>query len=92
MPTSAHKEVTVLGEWLMVGLIYLAVATLVVLAWLAVFAIFGTAITALVNRIAIKLKIGNQDGDVTAAVSDDDVNETEQLRSMLQTQSPDPAV
>lgn len=83
--TRADNGGHVLGEWLMVGLIYLGVAVVLVLAWLAMFAVFGTAITALVNRVTRRFKPGShaEDAEVEPAAEDD--TETGRLQSMLHT-------
>ncbi len=74
-----------MGELLVAAMIYGALGVVALLVWLFAFAIFGTAITAGVDKATRWLKASRQ-GPVTEAETDVDegsIDDTATLRAML---------
>ena len=86
-----------MGELLVVAMIYGALGVVALLVWLFAVAIFGTAITAGVDKAMRWFKTSKPDTDTEPESTYDSIDDTATLRAMLreeprETVEPEPSV
>ncbi|HIV58934.1 MAG TPA: hypothetical protein H9902_13360 [Candidatus Stackebrandtia faecavium] len=80
-----------MDELLVVAMIYGALGVVALLVWLFAIAIFGTAITAGVDKATRWFKTSRGQGDDESESDHDSINDTDALRAMMREEPREPA-